>query len=193
MNGTALNPPLKNGMNNRPATIGVLGILAISALATAFLLWLLYVHHPPASFRARFRFLPELNAFLNALSAVALTTGFYFIRKRQIAKHRAAMLTAFAFSSVFLVSYILNHALHGDTLYPGHSATRTVYLCILASHILLSMIGLPLILITFFLSLSGRISQHRKLARWTFPLWLYVSITGVVVYFMLHAAVGAAY
>jgi putative membrane protein len=153
----------------------------------------LYVHHPPASFRVRFRFLPELNAFLNALSAIALSTGFYFIRKRQIAKHRAAMLTAFAFSSVFLVSYILNHALHGDTLYPGHSTMRSVYLSILASHILLSIVGLPLILITFFLSLTGRIPQHRKLARWTFPLWLYVSITGVVVYLMLHAAVGAAY
>jgi putative membrane protein len=193
MSETTLTPQPTTGMNNRPATIGVLGILAVSALAVLFLLWLLYVHHPPASFRARFRFLPELNAILNALSAIALSTGFYFIRKREIAKHRAAMLTAFAFSSVFLVSYILNHALHGDTLYPGHSTVRTVYLSILASHIVLSTLGLPLILITFFLSLSGRIAQHRKLARWTFPLWLYVSITGVVVYFMLHAAVGAAY
>lgn len=193
MSDTTLEMAPNRGMNNRPATIGVLGILAVSALATAFLLWLLYVHHPPASFRARFRFLPELNAILNALSAIALTTGFYFIRKREIARHRAAMLTAFAFSSVFLVSYIINHALHGDTLYPGHSTVRTVYLSILASHILLSMIGLPLILITFFLSLSGRIPMHRRLARWTFPLWLYVSITGVVVYLMLHAAVGASY
>ena len=179
-------------IDNRPATIGVLSILAISATATLFLLWLLYVHHAPAEFRGRLRFLPELNALLNGLSAVALTTGFVFIRRRQIARHRAAMMTAFVFSSLFLVSYIVNHAVHGDTLYP-HIATRTLYLCILASHILLSVTALPLVLITFYLSLSGRFAQHRKLARWTFPLWLYVSVTGVVVYFMLHAAVGAAY
>ncbi len=179
-------------LDNRPATIGVVSILGISALAGAFLLWLLYVHHAPAEFRDRFLYLPKLNALLNGLSAVSLTTGFVFIQRGQVAKHRAAMMTAFAFSSVFLVSYIVNHAIHGDTLYP-HIATRTVYLILLASHILLSMIALPVVLITFYLSLSGRIPQHRRLARYTFPLWLYVSITGVVVYFMLHAAVGASY
>lgn len=180
-------------LDNRPATAGVLGILALSAAATAFLLWLLYVHHAPAAFHGRLRFLPELNAILNGLSAISLTAGFVFIRRRKVMRHRAAMITAFVFSSIFLVSYIANHALHGDTLYPVHNATRTVYLTILASHILLSVIALPIVLITFFLSLSGRFAQHRKLARWTFPLWLYVSVTGVVVYLMLHAAVGASY
>ena len=180
-------------LDNRPATVGVAGILAVSALATAFLLWLLYVHHAPASFRGRLLFLPALNAMLNGLAAVALTAGFVFIRRREIARHRASMITAFAFSSVFLLSYIANHAIHGDTLYPVHNATRTLYLSILASHILLSVIALPIVLITFFLSLSGRFRQHKKLARWTFPLWLYVSVTGVVVYLMLHAAVGASY
>lgn len=189
---TAMNEAALRRIDNRPATLGVLGIIAISAAAMAFLLWLLYVHHAPAEFRDRLRFLPELNATLNGLSAIALTTGFVFIRRRQVARHRAAMMTAFVFSSLFLVSYIVNHAVHGDTLYP-HIATRTLYLTILASHIFLSMVGLPIILITFFLALSGRFPMHRKLARWTFPLWLYVSITGVVVYFMLHAAVGAAY
>ncbi len=182
-------PPI----NNRPATVGVLGILLVSAAATAFLLWLLYVHHAPAEFRGRLRFLPELNAILNGLSAIALTIGFVYIRRRQIAKHRAAMITAFVFSSIFLVSYIANHAVHGDTLYPAHNPTRPLYLTILASHILLSITALPIVLITFFLSLSGRFAQHRKLARWTFPLWLYVSVTGVIVYLMLHAAVGTSY
>ena len=180
-------------IDNRPATAAVAAIIAVSALATAFLLWLLYVHHAPASFRGRLRFLPELNAILNGLSALALTAGFVFIRRREITRHRAAMITAFVFSSIFLVSYIANHALHRDTLYPVHNATRTVYLAILASHILLSVVALPIVLITFFLSLSGRFRQHKKLARWTFPLWLYVSVTGVVVYLMLHAAVGASY
>lgn len=181
------------GINNRPATIGVLAILGISATATAFLLWLLYVHHAPAEFRGRLLFLPALNAVLNGLSAIALTTGYVFIRKREIARHRAAMLTAFVFSSAFLISYIVNHAIHGDTLFPAHNPVRPLYLGILASHILLSITALPIVLITFFLSLSGRFAQHRKLARWTFPLWLYVSVTGVVVYLMLHAAVGASY
>ena len=182
-------PPL----NNRPATVGVLGILLVSAAATAFLLWLLYVHHAPAEFHGRLRFLPALNAILNGLSAIALTTGFVYIRRREIAKHRAAMITAFVFSSIFLVSYIVNHAVHGDTLYPASNPVRPLYLTILASHILLSITALPIVLITFFLSLSGRFAQHRRLARWTFPLWLYVSVTGVVVYLMLHAAVGASY
>ncbi len=186
-------PPDLPRLDNRPAVAGIVGILLLSAAATAFLLWLLYVHHAPASFRGRLRFLPELNAILNGLSALALTLGFVFIRRREIRKHRASMLTAFAFSSVFLVSYVANHAIHGDTLYPVHNSTRTVYLTLLASHVLLSIVALPIVLITFFLSLSGRFAQHKRLARWTFPLWLYVSVTGVVVYLMLHAAVGPAY
>ncbi len=193
MNETALHEPGLPAINNRPATMGVVGILLLSGAATAFLLWLLYVHHAPDSFRNRLHFLPELNAILNALSAVALTAGFVFIRRREIARHRASMLTAFAFSSVFLVSYITNHALHGDTLYPVHNSLRTLYLTLLASHVLLSILALPIVLITFFLSLSGRFRQHKKLARWTFPLWLYVSVTGAIVYLMLHAAVGPAY
>ena len=190
MNEVVLPQSQLRRINNRPAAIA---IVAISLAAVAFLLWLLYVHHAPEAFRGRFRFLPELNAILNGLSAAALTVGFVFIRRREIVRHRAAMLTAFVFSSLFLVSYIANHAIHGDTVYPGHSTTRIVYLSILASHVLLSIVALPVVLLTFFLSLSGRFAQHKRLARWTFPLWLYVSVTGVVVYLMLHAAVGASY
>ena len=89
------------------------------------------------------------------------------------------MITAFVFSTLFLVSYILHHALHGDVRYPVHAALRSLYLPLLASHIVLAVIALPLVLVTFFFSLTGRIPQHRKVARWTFPLWLYVSVTGV--------------
>jgi putative membrane protein len=193
MSQTAPATPFGQPINNRPATYGVVAILAVSALAVAFLLWILYVHHAPSEFRTRFLFLPQLNALLNGLSAIALTIGYFYIRSGQVAKHRAAMLTAFFFSSIFLVSYIANHSIHGDTLYPAHNPLRPYYLTLLASHILLSIIALPIVLTTFFLSLSGRFSQHKKLARYTFPLWLYVSVTGVIVYFMLHAAVGASY
>jgi putative membrane protein len=171
--------------NTRPA---IAAILAISAAATAFLFWLIYVHPATDAASVRFAFLPALNAVLNGLSATALLIGFTFIRGRRIRAHRAAMFTAFAFSTLFLVSYILHHALHGDVRYPVHGAFRSFYLSLLASHIVLAVVALPLILVTFFFSLTGRIAQHRKVARWTFPLWLYVSVTGVVTYVMLRLA-----
>ena len=100
------------------------------------------------------------------------------------------MLAAFGFSTLFLVSYILHHSLHGDVRYPVHAAWRMVYRPLLASHIILAIVALPLILVTFFFSLTGRIPQHRKIARWTLPLWFYVSVTGVVTYVMLRLALG---
>ena len=172
--------------NIRPA---IAAILLVSAAATAFLFWLIYVH-PAAATSGEYAFLPALNALLNGLSATALLIGYTLIRSRRITAHRAAMITAFCFSALFLVSYILHHALHGDVRYPAHAALRLVYLPLLASHILLAIVALPLILVTFFFSLSGRIPQHRKVARWTFPLWLYVSVTGVVTYVMLRLAQG---
>ena len=162
-------------------------IVAISAAAVCFLLWLIYLHHPLDASVARFRFLPALNALLNGLCTVALLTGFYFIRRRNIPAHRVSMMIAFVFSSLFLVSYIINHALHGETRFPGFGTVRTVYLTILISHITLSVVALPMVLTTFFLSLSGRFPLHRKLARVTLPIWLYVSVTGVVVHAMLAA------
>src|ERR1039457_1823488 len=172
--------------STRPAIAAILGI---SSAATAFLFWLIYVH-PAAGSSDQFAFLPALNALLNGLSATALLIGYTFIKARKIKAHRAAMMTAFGFSTLFLVSYILHHALHGDVRYPAHAALRGVYLSLLASHIILATVTLPLVLVTFFFSLSGRIPQHRKVARWTFPLWLYVSVTGVITYVMLRLAQG---
>lgn len=172
--------------STRPA---IVAILAISAAATAFLFWLIYIH-PAAATSDQYAFLPALNATLNGLAAISLLIGYTFIRSKNIRAHRAAMLTAFGFSTLFLVSYILHHALHGDVRYPAHAALRSVYLPLLASHIVLAVIALPMVLVTFFFSLSGRIPQHRKIARWTFPIWLYVSITGVVTYAMLRLAQG---
>jgi putative membrane protein len=170
--------------STRPA---VGAIVVVSGLAVSFLLWLLYVHHAPADFAGRWMFLPAFNALLNGLCAIALCVGLYFIKHRQREAHRASMLVALALSSVFLVSYIVNHALHGDTLFPGHGPVRTLYLSILASHVTLSVVALPMVLTTFFFSLTGRFAMHRRIARWTFPIWLYVSITGVVVFVFLKA------
>ena len=173
--------------STRPA---ILVILGISLAASLFLFWLIYVHPAADAANARFAFLPALNAVFNGLAATALLIGFTFVRARKIAAHRASMITAFGFSTLFLVSYILHHALHGDVRYPVQAAYRTFYLSLLASHILLAVVALPLVLVTFFFSLSGRFPQHRKVARWTFPIWLYVSVTGVITYAMLRLAQG---
>jgi putative membrane protein len=168
----------------------IAAILAISAAATLFLFWLIYIH-PAAGSSTQYAFLPALNAVFNGLAATALLIGYTFIRARKIRQHRASMITAFVFSTLFLISYILHHALHGDVRYPAHAPLREVYLPLLASHIVLAVVTLPLVLVTFFFSLSGRIPQHRKVARWTFPLWLYVSVTGVITYVMLRLAQGS--
>ena len=188
----------ENVVQQRPLAIfaarsvrsAVAAICVVSALAVLFLLWLVYWRQIPAEFAHRLTFLPALNAFFNGLSALALAAGFVFILRGRLAAHRNAMLTAFVFSSLFLVSYITNHYLHGDTRYPMHAPHRTLYLSMLASHVLLSVVALPLVLVTFFLSLSGRFALHKKVARWTFPIWFYVSVTGVLVYLMLHSVLG---
>ena len=168
----------------------VAGILAVSAAATAFLLWLLYGRQAPPQFAASLTFLPALNAVLNGLSAAALCCGFYFIVHKQVVAHQRAMMSAFVFSTLFLLSYITHHALHGDVHFGGTGAVRTGYLVLLASHVILSVVALPMVLTTFFFSLSGRFAAHKRLARYTFPIWLYVSVTGVIVYLMLSAYAG---
>ena len=185
MNTVAPAPSSRSGTGSAIAVI-----LAISAAATLFLFWLIYIHPAADAASVRFAFLPGLNAVLNGLSATALLIGYIFIRARRIAAHRASMMTAFALSTLFLIGYILHHALHGDVRYPLHAPFRTFYLWLLASHILLATLALPLVLATFFFSLSGRIPQHRRIARWTFPIWLYVSVTGVITYVMLRLARG---
>ncbi|MDQ2834310.1 MAG: DUF420 domain-containing protein [Acidobacteriota bacterium] len=162
----------------------VSAIILVSAAASALICYLVYFHAPLDITGTHLRSLPLLNAILNALCTTALLIGLAFIRRRQIVQHRAAMFTAFFFSSIFLVSYLTNFTLHGETHFNRANAWWPFYWKLLASHIVLSVLALPMILITFFLSLSGRFPAHRKLARYTFPIWLYVSITGVVVYAM---------
>jgi putative membrane protein len=165
----------------------VAGIIGLSATASLFLCWLVFFHAPTDVAGTHLAFLPALDAALNALAAIFLVIGFWNIRRGRVAPHRRAMLSAFVFSTIFLVIYIANHALHGDMRFHGEGAIRPLYFSLLISHIALSIVALPMVLITFFLSLTGRFPAHRRLARFTFPIWLYVSVTGVVVYCMLAA------
>ena len=162
----------------------VASIILVSAAASALICYLVYFHAPLDVTGAHLRSLPLLNAVLNALCTIALVIGFTYIRARRIPQHRVAMFTAFFFSSIFLVSYLTNFTLHGETHFNRMSVWWPFYWKLLASHIFLSIVALPMILITFFLSLTARFPAHKKLARYTFPIWLYVSITGVIVYAM---------
>jgi len=130
---------------------------------------------------------PALDATLNGVAAVLLAAGFIFIKRRNVSAHRAAMLAAFAVSVAFLACYLTYHLRTGArTPFGGTGLIRTVYFAMLVSHILLAMAIVPLILITLTLALRGRFDRHRRWARWTFPLWSYVSVTGVLVYLFLY-------
>jgi putative membrane protein len=182
-------PPLKQetvSSYSTPLNV-VVAIIGVSALASAFLYWLVYKHDPTDLAGTHLTFLPALNALLNFCCTVALLFGFRYIWRGQIPQHRNSMFVAFLFSSLFLACYIANHALHGESHFPdAHPTAQFIYRWILLlPHVLASVIALPMILITFFFSLSGRFQLHRRIAHYTFPLWLYVSISGVVVYAML--------
>ena len=179
--------PLPKSANLRTPPRVILSIVALSAAASALICWLVYFHTPTDVAGTQLRSLPLVNAVLNLFATIALVTGFREILHRRIHHHRASMSFAFFFSSIFLVSYLVNFAMHGETRFNRFNHWWPFYWKLLASHIVLSTIALPLILITFFLSLTGRFPAHKKLARWTFPIWLYVSVTGVVIYLMQAA------
>jgi uncharacterized membrane protein YozB (DUF420 family) len=130
--------------------------------------------------------LPAVNATLNAIAGILLVCGYVMIRRGRIAVHRRFMLSAFATSALFLVCYVIYHANIGSRPYPGQGPLRIVYYVILVTHVLLAMAVLPLAIITLTHGLRARFDRHVPIARWTFPIWLYVSVTGVVVYLMLY-------
>jgi putative membrane protein len=130
--------------------------------------------------------LPTVNALLNTTSALLLSAGWMAIRRRKVEAHTRWMLAAFITSSLFLVSYLTYHYAHGSTRYQGEGWLRQLYFAVLISHTILAIVVVPLVLRTLFLAWRGRLASHRRLARWTLPLWLYVSVTGVVVYLMLY-------
>lgn len=130
--------------------------------------------------------LPSINAFLNATAAVLLVWGYSLIRRREIAKHRKVMQTAFAVSCLFLVCYLVYHFQVGHVVFQKKGAIRTIYLSLLASHTVLAAAVPVLAIITLRRGLAKRFDRHRRIARWTLPVWLYVSVTGVIVYLMLY-------
>ena len=130
--------------------------------------------------------LPHLNAALNATSFLLLVAALYQIRRGNVRAHRRLMLSALAVSGLFLVSYVVYHAQYGSVRFAGQGLVRPVYFVILVTHVILAAAIVPLVVVTAVRALRGDFARHRRVARWTYPLWLYVSVTGVVVYLMLY-------
>ena len=130
--------------------------------------------------------LPHLNAALNATSFLLLVAALYQIRRGNVGTHRRLMLSALSVSGLFLVSYVVYHARYGSVRFQGQGAVRGIYFFILVTHVILAAAIVPLVAVTLRRALRGDFARHRRLARWTYPLWLYVSVTGVVVYLMLY-------
>ena len=179
-----LHPPvLKPGDYTRYKVIlGTLG--AVVPLLVAVLFYFKNVFKVDGA-GASLHALPAVNALLNSLTAVALLVGFYFIRQKNVLAHRASMGTAFALGALFLVSYVAYHSQVDSTKFGGEGTIRTVYFLLLLTHISLAIVTVGLVLFTLYFALTGQYTKHKAIARWTFPIWLYVSVTGVIVYFMI--------
>jgi putative membrane protein len=162
-------------------------VLAVSVAALLLLVGVIYGHGSATEVPAWVAWLPALNALLNGTSAVFLVLAYRAIRRRDVVTHSRRMLVSLGASALFLVSYIVYHSVHGDSHFAGQGLVRPVYFFILISHIGLSAVALPLVFMSFFFSLSGRFPRHKKIARYTLPIWLYVSVTGVLVFALLRA------
>ncbi len=176
-------------MSPRPISLTPKQFGAINAVVTlaamSFLVWMIYFHEGDGS-ASRAASLPLINAILNGTSAVLISVGLWAIKQRKRTLHMQLMFAAFASSALFLVNYIYYHFSHGDTHFAGQGAVRPVYFALLISHVLLSMVTFPMILTSFYLGLSNRLAAHRRLSKWTWAAWMYVSVTGIAVYVMLH-------
>jgi len=163
----------------------------VSTVALAFIAWLLLIRRGGAG-GVDLRFLPAVNAGLNATAATLLLSGWVCVRRKRLRAHRFFMLGAFAASALFLVSYLTYHFVHGDTRYAGHGPMKVAYLLVLASHVLLSMPVVPMALVAFYFAFRRQFDRHRRVTRWLAPIWLYVSVTGVLVFVMLRGSLPAA-
>jgi putative membrane protein len=160
--------------------------LSIIVSVVVFLVVILLNVIPKPDFVPGFaKYLPMLNAFINGTCAILLLLSLYFIKKKNIPAHKKINITAFFLSCLFLVSYILYHYFSEETRFPKENPIRPVYLAILASHIILASLILPFILMSFYRGLNMQVEKHKKIVRWTYPIWLYVTITGVAVYLMI--------
>jgi len=160
----------------------------VSVAALSLLGWLLLVRRGAGAGGADLRFLPAVNASLNATAALLLLAGWVAIRRGSMHVHRVLMVGAFVASSLFLVCYLAYHAVHGDTRYAGTGPMRAVYLTVLATHVLLSTAVIPLALAAFWFALRREFRRHRRVTRVLWPIWMYVSVTGVVIFFMLRSS-----
>jgi len=157
-------------------------ILIISVLVPLIVATLFYVSLPNLFPGLDITFFPKFHAFLNSLTTLFLLTGFYFIKNKKIRAHKFCMLTSLSLSALFLVSYVFYHAMSEPVHYGGAGFLKYLYYFILITHILLAAGILPLILFTAFRALNNQFDKHKKIARWTLPLWLYITTTGVLVY-----------
>jgi putative membrane protein len=159
--------------------------MLFSGAVFLFLLWLVYFKHRVDYTSDLISSLPALNAFFNGLSTLLLLTGLRAIKRGRVRVHQRFMISAFISSSLFLLGYVTYHNFHGDTRFNGIGIIRPLYFTILISHIMLSAVVVPMILSSLYFALSGRFEVHKRIARFTFPVWLYVSITGVLIFLFL--------
>ncbi len=178
-----------NFLKEISVTRALITILIVSGIALLFLIYLLYFRETAEAVDAWVYQLPALNAFLNSISTVLIVAGFVAIKKKKFILHMRFMLTAFIFSALFLISYLVYHNFVGHTPFPGEGFIRPIYFTILISHIILSATVVPLVLTSYYFAFAGKFRTHRKVSKWTFPVWLYVSVTGVIIFFMLNAYV----
>jgi len=159
----------------------------VTTVALTFLIWLIYFREGSSNRNLAVSMLPAVNAGLNTLCAILLISGFIAIKNGREKLHQRLMITAACVSAVFLLSYVYYHSLQGDTKFLGQGWIRPVYFSILISHILLSVVVLPMMISTLYFGLTNQRSRHRKIVKFTFPIWLYVSVTGVAIFFLLRS------
>ncbi len=160
-------------------------IVAVSVGVTALVTLIFFISPPEINTTFNFKILPKFHAILNGTVAVLLGLSYYFIRKKNVKAHQFCNVTALICSAMFLVSYVIYHTFTESTKFGGEGFIKYIYYFILLTHIVLAAIILPIILFTFLRAFLGQFESHRKIARWTLPLWMYVSITGVLVYLMI--------
>lgn len=182
MNGSPPSVTLSQEPESARVRLVIVALTGVVFLGVTVVIYLLPAHgHTGPSVLA------SLNALLNGSAAVCLLTGYFAVRTRRLLLHRRAMLSAFGLSSAFLLTYLLHHAQVGSVPYQGHGIWRTVYFSLLVPHIVLAGTVVPLALLTIYRGWTDRLELHKRIAKITLPIWLYVSLSGVLLYFMLYS------
>jgi putative membrane protein len=179
MNTANQNSPVTGNDKKYLVLIAILSVLIPIVVAMLFFM------PKEGSSQVDVSFLPTLHAILNSMTAIALVIGYYNIRKGNINVHRGAMATAFGLSAIFLVSYVTYHFLGERTIYGGDGLLKLFYYFILLTHIVLAVVIVPLVLLSMYFAISEQFNRHKRISRWTFPIWLYVAVTGVLVYILI--------